>query len=71
MKTKDFDTFKVKLNLSIELDGVIRSISEKIKLIHQRQDNESLRYVIDFLRATDVDIDNLIKEQICKDETEN
>lgn len=71
MKTKDFENFKVSINLSIELDGVLRSITEKIKLIHQSQDRESLRYVIDFLRSTDCDIDNLIKEQICNDETEN
>lgn len=71
MKTKDFENFKISINLNIELDGVLRSITEKIKLIHQFQDKESLRYVIDFLRDTDDSIDNLIKEQICKDETEN
>lgn len=68
MKTKEFESFKANVSRSIALDSVMRSITEKIKLIHQSQDYESIQYVIDMLRSTDDDIDNLIKEQLCKDE---
>lgn len=68
MKKSDFNTFKISLNLNIEVDNYLRRISEKIRLINQQRDVDSLRYVVDFLRSTDVDIDNLINDQICRDE---
>lgn len=68
MKTKEFESFKANVSLSIALDSVMRSITEKIKLIHQSHDYESIQYVIDMLRSTDDDIDKLIKEQLCTDE---
>lgn len=68
MKKKDFNDFKVSLNVSIEIDSSLRRISEKIKLLHQMRDVESLRYVADFLRSTDGDIDELISQNLPDDE---
>lgn len=68
MKKSDFNTFKISLNLNIEVDNYLRRISEKIRLINQQRDVESLRYVVDFLRSTDEDIDTIINDQICRDE---
>lgn len=67
MKKTDFDMFKVSLNLNIEIDNSLRRITEKIKLLSQMRDSESLRYVSQFLADTDSEIDNLI-DTICKDE---
>ena len=69
MKKKDFNDFKVSLNLSVEIDASLRRITEKIKLLHQLRDSESLRYVLDFLRSTDGDIDELISNNL-KDDVE-
>lgn len=70
MKKKDFNDFKISLNLSIDIDASLRRITEKIKLLHQMRDPESLRCVSDFLRATDGDIDELISNKLPDDEQE-
>lgn len=67
MKTKEFADFKVSLNLSIEIDGHLRRITEKIRLLSQYRAVDSLKCVSDFLAATDADIDRLFEDNVVKD----
>lgn len=73
MTTKDFENFKEALNLSVTLDTVMRSITEKLKLISKlAQDNPDIvRSVIIILRSTDASLDNFIHEKLCINESEN
>lgn len=68
MKKSDFNMFKVSLNLNIEVDNFMRRISEKIRLINQQRDTDSLRSAVVLLRSIDEDIDKLINDKLCKDE---
>ena len=68
MKKKDFDQFKLSLNLNIEIDSYLRRITEKIKLLSQLRDTASLTNVSAFLGQVDRDIDTLISENLSDEE---
>lgn len=68
MKTKDFENFKISLNLNIEVDSSLRRITEKIKIIAQHRDPDLLRNVVNHLSLTDKALDSVITSNICDDE---
>lgn len=68
MTTKDFDDFKISLNLNIEVDSSLRCITEKIKVIAQHRDPKLLRQVVECLKYADNSLDNIIDSNICSDE---
>ena len=69
MKKKDFNDFKISLNLNIEIDNSLRRITEKIKLLSQLRKTDALSEVSKFLSETDQSIDSLINLDVC-DESE-
>lgn len=69
MKKNDFKQFNISLNLNIEIDNSLRRITEKIKLLSQLRNTETLQYVSQYLSDTDTSIDHLINE-VCEDESE-
>ncbi len=70
MKRKDYENFRISLDLNIEVDSSLRRITEKIKIIAQQRDSQLMRYVVDYLRATDEDLDILIGNDICEGDLE-
>lgn len=67
MKKSDFDTFKVSLNVNIEVDNSIRRISEKVRLLNQLRDTKNLSVVSSLLSNLDNQIDEVVSNS-CTDE---
>ena len=67
MKKSDFDTFKVSLNVNIEVDNSIRRISEKVRLLNQLRDTKNLSVVSSLLSNLDNQIDEVVANS-CTDE---
>ncbi|MBO5971623.1 MAG: hypothetical protein J6Q07_01260 [Alistipes sp.] len=69
MKKTDFHNFKLSLNVNIEIDANVRKIMEKIKLLNQFRDIESLSAINTQLSSVDAELDNIINSNHCTDDT--
>lgn len=60
MKRNDYDNFKLQLNLNIEIDNSLRTISEKINLLRRLGRTDLLTSVSAILKDADGLVDNSI-----------
>ena len=70
MKKTDFDTFKLSLNINIEVDNSIRKISEKIRLLNQLRNTKALSELSAKLYEVDTYLDSYILKNVVDHDTE-
>lgn len=70
MKKTDFHNFNLSLNVNIEIDANVRKIMEKIKLLNQFRDTESLWDINAQLSCVNTELDNIINSNHCTDDTD-
>lgn len=67
MKKTDFETFKISLNLSIDIDNELRRINELIRLASNMRNIDALRALHGMLESCECSISEYINNNLTDD----